>query len=406
MKIFNHRWKGLDAQSQPVEGEISAPSLVVVKHLLHQQGVHLTHCEVIRQTKQVKPLQTQQFESFIGQLASLMQSGIPLVTALGFVAQGFKDTEPAEFVKRIKTRIETGLALNAALASEPGMNRSHVQLIKAGEISGNLERVLMRLSQHLQTRRSLARSIRSAMNYPLIVGFVAVAVIVLVLSEVVPVFEEVFAQMGANLPLPTQWLIQLSRALTQSGPIWITGCALIVALASFVLKRFGLVRSFLLQFVWRIPVMGSLWLLACQQRFTAILAVLLEAGVTLPEGLEFAGDAANHPAYRRAGQVIRRRVEQGQSLAEAMQLCRIQVLGRPVDLFPGLLVHLVKLGEGSGQLEEMLSRWSADAQLRLQSRLVQLTDWLEPGLMVFMGIVIGGLVVTLYLPMFQMGQHF
>jgi type IV pilus assembly protein PilC len=152
--------------------------------------------------------------------------------------------------------------------------------------------------------------------------------------------------------------------------------------------------------------MGSLWLLACQQRFTAILAVLLEAGVTLPEGLEFAGDAANHPAYRRAGQVIRRRVEQGQSLAEAMQLCRIQVLGRPVDLFPGLLVHLVKLGEGSGQLEEMLSRWSADAQLRLQSRLVQLTDWLEPGLMVFMGIVIGGLVVTLYLPMFQMGQHF
>ena len=406
MKLFRHRWKGLDAQSQPVEGEMSAPSLVVVKHLLHHQGIRLMHCEVIRQAKREKPLQSQQFESFIAQLASLMQSGIPLVTALGFAAQGFKETEAAEFVKRVMARIETGLALNTALASEPGMNRSHVQLIKAGELSGNLERVLTRLSQHLQTRRSLALSIRSAMNYPLIVGFVAVGVIVLVLTEVVPVFEDVFAQMGAKLPLPTQWLIQLSRELTQSGPVWMTVFAMIIALVSLVWKRFGLVRSYLMQFVWLIPVMGSLWLLACQQRFAAILAVLLEAGLTLPESLELAGEAANHPAYRRAGQVIRQRVEQGQSLAESMQLCRIQVLGHPVDLFPSLLVHLVRLGEGSGQLEEMLSRWSADAQQRLQTRLVRLTDWLEPGLMVFMGIVIGGLVVTLYLPMFQMGQHF
>ena len=285
MKLFRHRWKGLDAQSQPVEGEMSAPSLVVVKHLLHQQGIRLMHCEVIRQAKREKPLQSQQFESFIAQLASLMQSGIPLVTALGFAAQGFKETEAAEFVKRIMARIETGLALNTALASEPGMNRSHVQLIKAGELSGNLERVLTRLSQHLQTRRSLALSIRSAMNYPLIVGFVAVGVIVLVLTEVVPVFEDVFAQMGAKLPLPTQWLIQLSRELTQSGPVWMTVFAMIIALVSLVWKRFGLVRSYLMQFVWLIPVMGSLWLLACQQRFAAILAVLLEAGLPLPESL-------------------------------------------------------------------------------------------------------------------------
>jgi type IV pilus assembly protein PilC len=406
MKILNHRWKGLDAQSNPVEGETSAPSLIVVKHLLSQQGIRLTHCEVARRASPIKPLSDLQFESFVSQLASLMQSGIPLVHALSFISEGFKEANSSEFVARVKSRIESGLALHMALTNEPGMDRSHVQLLKAGELSGNLEQVLSRLSQHLQTRRKLSRSIRSALNYPLIVGAVAIAVIVLVLTEVVPVFEDVFSQMGANLPLPTQMLIQLSRDLARFGPLWLLTFALVMGLASFLWRRFALIRSFALQFVWVIPIIGPLWLLACQQRFATILSVLLEAGLALPESLELAGEVANHPNYRRAGQVIRRRVEQGQSLAESMSQCRIQVLRREFDLFPTLLVHLVKLGEGSGQLEEMLSRWSEDAQQRLQSRLTRLTDWLEPGLVVFMGVVIGGLVVTLYLPMFQMGQHF
>jgi type IV pilus assembly protein PilC len=279
-------------------------------------------------------------------------------------------------------------------------------LIKAGELSGHLDEVLVRLSEHLETRRSLLQNVRSALNYPLIVGGVAMVVVGLVLTQVVPIFEEVFSQMGANLPLPTQWLIGMSRQLVESGALLTTGAAVVVILMNVAWKQFALLRAFLLRVALLIPVLGPLWLLTCQQRFTATLAVLLESGLPLPDSLELAGEAANHPVFRRAGEDIRRRVEQGQSLAESMSQCRTQVLTRRIMLFTPVLVHLVKLGEGSGQLDEMISRWSRDAQKRLTTRLLGLSDWLEPGLMVLMGVMVGGLVMALYLPMFQMGQHF
>ena len=406
MKVQTHQWKGVDAQSNPLEGEMPAPSLAVVQHQLAQQGIRLTHCVVKPKKRLSQTINSQQFETCVAQLASLMQSGIPLASSLGFVSQGFSEAGPINFMKRLQSHIESGLELHVAMSKEPGIDRAHIQLIKAGELSGNLDGVLMRLSEHLETRRSLLRNIRSALNYPLIVGGVAVIVVGLVLTQVVPIFEEVFSQMGANLPLPTQLLIGMSRHLIQSGPHWAIATALFVISMNLAWKQFALLRSFLLRVALVIPMLGPLWLLTCQQRFTATLAVLLESGLPLPDSLEMAGEAANHPVFRRAGQDIRRRVEQGQSLAESMSHARAQILIQRIVLFPPLLVHLVKLGEGSGQLDEMVSRWSRDAQKRLTTRLLGLTDWLEPGLMMFMGVVVGGLVMALYLPMFQMGQHF
>ena len=406
MKVHPYFWRGLDAQMRPVQGEIEATSPPMVRHLLLANGIEITHCERLPAKPKFKPVTPAQVQSLTAQLASLMQSGIPLLQALDFAAQGLPQPALASLLQRVKGRVESGLSLHLALAAESCFDRSEIQLIRAGEVSGNLELMLQRLSAHLQAKLALRRSLRSALNYPLVVGGVALAVVALVLTQVVPVFEDVFTQMGASLPLATQWLIGLSRQLVEQGPWWVTGLAVGGCIWLMAWQELGLLRAFVLRWMLALPLVGSLYGLTCQQRFAATLALLIQSGLPLTDGLRLAGEAAGHPVFRRAGETLQRRIQQGHALAESMRECRTQIGWRRQAIFPALLVHMVSLGENSGQLDTMLDRWSTDAQERLRTRLSRLTDWLEPVFIVFMGVVVGGLVLALYLPMFQMGQAF
>ncbi len=406
MKTNTYFWRGLDGQSHQVQGEIEATSLITVRHMLATSGIQITHCERLRPKPKLKPVTRAQVQSLTAQLASLLQSGIPLAQALDFAAQGAHQPALSGLLKRVQGRIEAGLSLHLALSQESCFDRSEIQLIRAGELSGNLELMLQRLSEHVQAKQALLRSLRSALNYPLVVGGVALAVVILVLTQVVPVFEEVFAQMGGTLPLATQWLIQLSRQLVEQGPIWISGLALLVCIWLMAWRHLGLLRAWVLRWSLALPLLGPLWWLTCQQRFAATLALMIQAGLPLTDGLVLAGEASGHPVFRRAGQTLQRRIQQGHALAESMRECRTTIGWQRKDIFPLLMIHMVSLGENSGQLDTMLHRWSVDAQERLRMRLTRMTDWLEPALIVFMGVVIGGLVIALYLPMFQMGQSF
>ncbi len=350
------------------------------------------------------PLKT--LSRLTAQWASLMHAGIPLLQALQFSSQGLSDPAALRWVQRVAARIESGQALHLALSSERGVDRLYLQLVKAGERSGSLDVVLAQLAAHLTQQLAFRARWRAALHYPLIVGVVALGVVALVLTQVVPVFQSVFEQSGAPLPWPTRWLIQASQAVLNHGLSVVVGLAVMGLLGRGLWPATHRWRARMAPALWWVPVLGPLQALGGQCRFASTLSLLLQSGTPLTEALDLSVQASDHAALMQAARPLSRRVQQGVSLSQAMRRCTVRWGQWQQPAFPELLLHLVSLGEGSGQLDDMLVQWSREGQARLQARLDGLTQWLEPGVMVLMGVLVAGLVMALYLPMFEMGKAF
>jgi len=395
MPTFN--WQGVDAQGRPVHGRVQAPQAGLARAQLRRQGFQSVKLQRLWWARQsvVKPADV---ALMTRQLAALLHAGVPLLQALHMLSRSLTSATLVAVVQQLHQDVGNGMALHEALAQHPMLfSGLYTSMVQAGESAGILDTLLARLAHTLEKNEALRSRVRSALMYPSAVMGVAVAVVVLILVFVVPVFEEVFMSFGADLPWATQMVVALSDGLSRWGPV-----ALAMALASMVLwskapDTQGAFNNTLERWLLRWPVLGSLMATAVTARWAQTLSALLEAGVPLDEALGPVAQACDHTVYARVTQHMQRKVAQGSRLSEAMEQT-----GR----FPAMLVQLCATGEETGALDTLLSRAGDLMESELDDRVNGLSSLLEPLIIVVLGGLIGGILVAMYLPIFRLGQVF
>lgn len=335
-------------------------------------------------------------EAWTRQLAHLLQGGVALSKALSLIGKTSKNVAIAPFSTHVYDQIVQGYPFGEALRHYPGVSPAYVQLIKAGEQSGTLPLQMERLADQLARQLALRRQLVSAMAYPAVVLSVSMCVVLGLLWWVVPTMAQLFGDMGAQLPAATQAVMAASHWVQQSGP-WVGLGMLLLGLTGVVAhRRWAPVRLQVDRALLQLPGWGQLRRLHQQSQWSYSLSTLLQARVPLVDALQSCAQASP-PALAFETQAVRHRIVHGHSLSEALET------GRGFD---GLLVEMARVGEESGLLGTMLLKAAQTQEADLSAWVSRLTALVEPVMVVMLGAVIGGVVLAMYLPMFQMGQLF
>ena len=386
-------WSGLDGQGRPQSGQLIAPHRGLAAAMLRQQGIRPLRLE--RSTHSIARIRPKNLIVFTRQMATLLRAGVPLLQALQSVQRSTRHSGLVKLTGQLLHEIETGTPLNMAFRQHPEhFSPVYCSLVAAGEMAGILDDMMDKLAQALEKQAVLQSQWRSALMYPISVVCVALVVMAVVLLAVVPVFQEVFQSLGATLPWPTQMVITVSHALSQFGPVLLVTVLVAVWLRQYGRRRVQWVRRLeRWQLGW--PWVGELIRSVVVARWTQTLSALLSAGIPLVEALGPVAAACDHSVYARASETMREQVAQGISLNECMANSR---------LFPSWVVQMCAIGEETGSVDDMLARAGAMLESEVQDRLAGLSSVLEPAIMVVLGLVIGGILVAMYLPIFQLGQ--
>jgi type IV pilus assembly protein PilC len=341
---------------------------------------------------------------FTRQLRVLLQAGVPLLAGLDLIAQGNPPRHTLHLVRHLRRQMMAGRSLHAALRALPHMPRAYTHTIAAGEASGSLPQVLERLAEELSARLSLTRQLRAALTYPLVVLMIALVVLGVMMVWVIPAFEGMFSALGGQLPAATRWVLALSHGVTSQWPLVLGGLVLAV-LALGMSWRHPQGRRLMLEGWWRVPGWGPLHRLGCQARWTRTLATLSAAGLPLTDALTHLDGIAGHPRFDTATRHIRHTLVQGQSLTRALARFGPQRVQRHApELFSGMMLQMTHMGEESGSLDVLLERAAQQLEHDVAQRVGAVSRLVEPALMVVLGGLVGGLVIALYLPLFQLGQ--
>ena len=402
--MAKHRfaWRGVNRQGEIQSGVLHANSPEEVSHELKQQRIRATRIQrqfdlpSWLQLKRQSRISSRDITQFTRQLATLLHAGVPLLQAFDILNRGEVNAALKSLIRELRTQVEGGVALNQALRQHAAFDALYCNLVAVGELAGMLDTMLERLANHLEKSEALRTTIRSALIYPSAVLAIAGLVLVLILVFVVPAFQNIFASFGAELPWLTQVVIALSEAIQRYG-LWLLA---VTGLATWWLKRQVQRRTewqrFLHRVLLRIPVAGPLTRNACTARWTRTLATLFAAGVPLTEALDAVQGVTGHLQFQEATRDIQAQLIQGQSLSRA--------LDGTDDLFPPMVVQMCAIGEESGALDHMLEKTAEHYEREVDSTVARLSTLLEPFIMVVLGLLIGGLVMALYLPIFQLGQ--
>lgn len=389
------QWEGTNAQGVSVSGEIRARGQSQVRALLRRQGVQPGRVELQKplRGRAIRPVD---IALFTRQLATMLAAGVPMLQCFEVVARGQVNPRMAKLLLAIRADIETGTSLSAAFQRQPAhFSKLYCNLVAAGEVAGVLDSLLERLAQYEEKSEALKSKIRSALMYPASVVAVAVIVLALIMVFVIPAFKSVFASFGAELPGPTLLVMGISAHLVAWGWIY-----LILAVGAAYAMRQAWRESPALQLAadgWALksPVFGGMLDKACMARWTRTLSTLLAAGVPLVEALDSVVGAAGNRVFARATEAIQKQVSQGASLNSTMGAS---------GLFPPMVLQLCAIGEESGALDAMLARAADFLEAEVEAKVANLSSLMEPFIIVFLGIVIGSIVVAMYLPIFQLGQ--
>lgn len=347
-------------------------------------------------TSRTKKVSLSALEAWTRQLAHLLQGGVALSKALSLIGKTSKNAAIAPLSTHVYDQIVQGYPFGEALRHYPGVSPAYVQLIKAGEQSGTLPLQMERLADQLARQMALRRQLVSALAYPVVVLSVSLCVVMALLWWVVPTMAQLFGDMGAQLPAATQVVLAASHWVQQSGP-WVGMGMLVLGLAGVVAhRRWALVRLQLDRALLQLPGWGHLRRLHQQSQWSYSLSTLLQARVPLVDALQSCAQAST-PALAFETQAVRHRIIHGHNLSEALET------GRGFD---GLLVEMARVGEESGLLGTMLFKAAQTQEADLSAWVSRLTALVEPVMVVMLGAVIGGVVLAMYLPMFQMGQLF
>ena len=392
-------WEGKDKNGRKIKGEVSSTTVALAKAELRKQGVNPT--KVRKQSVnlggggggKIKPLD---IAFFTRQLATMVKAGVPLLNAFDITAEGIDKPAMKNLIMSIKNDVAGGSNMADSLGKHPEyFDDLYCSLIASGEQSGALETLLDRIATYKEKSEALKSKIKKAMNYPIAVVAVAFLVTGILLIKVVPQFEEVFAGFGAELPAFTQMVINLSEALQEWWYIVIGALVAFGFSMKQILKTSEAARDKRDRLVLRLPVVGAILDKSAVARFSRTLATTFSAGVPLVEALDSVAGAAGNVVYRQATETIKEDVSTGQQLQFAM---------RNAGIFPNMAIQMVAIGEESGALDEMLSKVANYYEEEVDNMVDGLTSLMEPLIMAVLGVLVGGLIVAMYLPIFQLGS--
>jgi type IV pilus assembly protein PilC len=395
-------WEATNAKGQTVKGEMTAASADVVKAELRKQGMAPKKGKVKKKggglfAPKEKPITTKDIAVFSRQLATMMKAGVPMVQAFDIVGQGHSNPSMGRLIMQIKVDVEAGGTLASALSQHPQyFDDLFVSLVDAGEQSGALETLLDKVATYKEKTEALRAKIKKAMTYPIMVLIVAVVVSAILLIFVVPTFAEMFAGFGAELPAFTLFVVGLSDLLVEN--VWFFIAAIAAAIFGFkqAKLRSKAFRDGLDKLVLKLPAFGVLTVNSAIARFARTLATMFAAGVPLVEAMVSVAGASGNSVYSKAILQVRDDIASGTTLQAS--------LGQNKELFPNMLIQMVGIGEESGALDEMLDKVAEYYEAAVDDAVDNLTAMMEPLIMSFLAVVIGGLVIAMYLPIFKMGE--
>ncbi|MCL2914699.1 type II secretion system F family protein [Shewanella corallii] len=396
--VHTYEWKGYNKDGGKTSGEFRGASIVEVRSQLKLQGIIP---KTVRKKspplfKSEKKISAMDIAMVTRQIATMLAAGVPLVTTIELLGKGHEKVKMRELLGTIVSEVQSGVPLSDALRPHRQyFDDLYVDLVAAGEHSGALDQVFDRIATYKEKAEALKSKIKKAMFYPAAVVVVAVGVTALLLLMVVPQFEEIFKGFGAELPAFTQLIIGISKWLQAWWYIIFGGMAIGGFLFVRAHRNSQMVRDRVDEIVLKIPAIGDILHKGAMARFARTLATTFAAGVPLIEGLESAAGASGNAVYRKALLKIRQDVMAGMQMNVAMRSAR---------LFPDMLIQMVMIGEESGSLDNMLNKVANIYEMQVDDAVDGLSSLIEPIMMVVIGTLVGGLIVGMYLPIFQMGN--
>lgn len=393
-------YDGVDRKGAKIKGELPAKNMALAKVMLRKQGVTIKNIREKRKNilagLSKKKVTTLDITIFTRQLATMMKAGVPLVQSFEIVAEGLDNPSMREVVLGIKGEVEGGNTFAGALKKYPQyFDRLFCSLVESGEQSGALETMLDRVAIYKEKSELLKQKIKKAMKYPIAVVAVAIIVTIILMVKVVPVFEDLFSSFGADLPAFTKMVVNMSEWMQKWWFLLILGIAGVIFGFLEAKKRSKKFRDFLDKAALKAPIFGDLVYKAIIARYSRTLATTFAAGVPLIDALESTAGATNNVVYETAVMKIRDDVATGQQLQFAM---------RVTDKFPSMAIQMVAIGEESGALDAMLDKVATHYENEVDNAVDGLTSMMEPLIMAVLGVLVGGLVIAMYLPIFQMGS--
>ena len=397
-KEFTFAWEGTDRKGARLKGSTIAPTEAMVKSQLRKQGIN-----PIKVSKKSSfklggkgKIESQDIAIFSRQMATMMTAGVPLVQALEIVGRGHEKPAMSDLIMGIKANIEGGNSFAESLAKYPlQFDDLFVNLVNAGEKSGALETLLDKIATYKEKTEAIKKKVKKALTYPAAVIVVAFIVTAILLIFVVPQFEELFKGFGADLPAFTQFVVELSRAMKSHG--FVIGAGIVAFVVGFIEahKRSRKLQELMDRLMLRLPIIGDILYKSAVARFARTLSTMFAAGVPLVDALDsVAGAAGNIVFYKGIMQI-----KDGVSTGQQLQLCMSQS-----GLFPPMAVQMIAIGEESGSLDAMAAKVADFYESEVDALVDALSSLLEPMIMAILGVLVGGLVVAMYLPIFKMGQ--
>jgi len=393
---FPYVWEGTDKKGKRIKGKMLAVSEAAVKADLRRQGVLAKKVrKEIQLFKSGKKITSEDIALFARQLATMLQAGIPMVQCFDIIGNGHDKPSMQKLVLAVKADVEAGTSLHEALGKHPlYFDDLFVNLVEAGEHAGALETLLDKIATYKEKTEALKKKIKKALFYPAAVLAVAVIVSVILLVFVIPQFESLFKGFGADLPAFTQMVINLSRFVQDQGwwMLIVFGAGVYAFL--YFKKRSRKMRQFLDRMMLKAPVIGPIMVKAAIARYSRTLSTMFAAGVPLVEALTSVAGATGNIVYEDATLRIRDEVSTGQRLQRSME---------STGLFPNMVIQMIAVGEESGSLDQMAAKVADFYEADVDAAVDAMSSLLEPLIMAILGVLVGGLVIAMYLPIFKLG---
>ncbi|HET8608782.1 MAG TPA: type II secretion system F family protein [Burkholderiales bacterium] len=395
VKEFIYAWVGQDRAGKTLRGELRASGEAQVSATLRRQGIKVVTLKKQRIRRGGK-VGDKDISLFTRQLATMMKAGVPLLQAFDIVGKGHANPAVQRLLLAIRTDVETGTSLKQAFTKHPlQFDQLFCNLVGAGEAAGILDTVLDRLATYKEKMLAIKSKIKSALFYPISIVVVAFIITAIIMLFVVPAFKQVFTSFGADLPALTLLVIAISDFFVKYWYVIFGGLGLGIWGFFYTWKRSQRMQIFMDRVVLRVPVFGQLVRKSAIARWTRTLSTMFAAGVPLVEALDSVAGAAGNHEYYAATKKIQGEVASGSSLMSSMQ---------NADVFPNMVTQMVAIGEESGALDTMLSKVADFYEQEVDDQVDALSSLMEPIIMVVLGILIGGLVIAMYLPIFKLGS--
>jgi type IV pilus assembly protein PilC len=388
-------WEGTDKKGQKVKGRSVAKSEQALRAELRRQGVAPSRVRVQKAAGGGGKVKPEDIAIFSRQLSTMMTAGIPLVQSFDIIGAGHDKPAMRKLILEIKSDVESGTSLHEALARHPlHFDDLFVNLVEAGEQAGALESLLDKIATYKEKTEAIKKKVKKALFYPTAVLAVAIIVTVILLIFVIPQFEALFKGFGADLPAFTQMVVSLSRFVQTKGWLLLIIFGAIFYTFFYFKARSRAMRHFLDRVSLKVPIIGPILNKSAIARFARTLSTMFSAGVPLVEALESVAGATGNIVYEDAVMKIREEVATGQRLQRAME---------NTGLFPNLVVQMIAVGEESGALDAMSAKVASFYEEDVDNAVDSMSSLLEPLIMAILGVLVGGLVIAMYLPIFKLG---